>query len=362
MKRFRIICISIVLCLSFGCMRSEKPASETSAAPPEVWQEDIVTGPKTETAGLPTVEPAPEEEPAQRPAPEAEKESALLYESEHVNLYCGRSADSWGIIMEERQWVGENLIYQPLPGTAGSDGLTVTEILPEPDDSFSDAMFYIRYLDADRTERIFCLDHPASDFADFYPVTDEPEFTPTEQEQSGFEDLMLIGFLYECFRWEYAETNPDDWETMCQRAILDALYSVHDDTLPPYLSGETGEGFSVVTQPELDSFFRCTVNRPNCVPDRTYDGEERPDLLPGQVPVSENDWSVWATLNQAVRAKDGSVTLYGYARIGDTWASQSMICSVVSADGPLGWRIERTEVCSPTDMQLDPSIVFSPAR
>ena len=125
-----------------------------------------------------------------------------------------------------------------------------------------------------------------------------------------------------------------------------------------------------MTQTELDGFFRCIIDRPNLVPDRTYpaywDGmvfveEDWSSLLPGQVPIAGNDWIVWAELRQAVLAEDGSATLYGYTGINDDYWKAIRV-RVVPADGYLGWRIEQTEACGRTDLRYDPSIVFAPVR
>ena len=301
---------------------------------------------------------------------DGEKEAALLYRGEHVNLFCGRSDDSWGIIIEQFTWVGHDLIYQRLPGTSGMDCLHVTEIRTEADEYLSEALFYIRYLDANGKERVFCLHDPASDDADFYPTTDEPRMTLSEREQRDFEDLMVIGALYDAFSRSYEEEHLDDWELLCQRTILDALYTSHNNVLPPYLLGETKGEYCVLTQTELDGFFRCVMDRPNLVPDRAYPEyqddmvfveEDWSKLQPGQVPVADNDWLVWAELKQAVLAEDGSITLYGNTGINDDYWKAIQV-HVVPADGSLGWRIEQTEACGRTALHYDASIAFAPAQ
>ena len=176
---------------------------------------------------------------------------------------------------------------------------------------------------------------------------------------------MVIGVLYDAFPKTFAQER-DDREMLCQRTILDALFSLHDDALPPYLSGEAEGTFFVLPQTELDEFFRCTVDRPNLVPDRAYPDDEVYEeqdwskLQPGQVPIAQNDWFVWAVLTQAVQREDGSVTLYGYTGFDDSFWN-AIVLRVVPADGFLGWRIVSTEVCGPTDLQYDSSIVFVPA-
>jgi hypothetical protein len=346
----------------------KQTAPETTAVPEAGLTQIVITGPASSESVKPTAVITPSATPFSML--DAEKEAALLYRGEHVNLFRGRSDDSWGIIIEQFTWVGHDYIYQPLPGTWGLDDLTVTEILPEADNYHSEALFYIRYLDTNGEERIFCLHHPASDDSDFYPVTDRTGLTLSEPEQRVFEDLMVIGVLYEAYPKTFAEAQSDDWEPLCQRAILDALYTLYDNVLPPYLSGEVKGKYCVLTQTELDSFFRCAIGRPNLVPDRAYPAyrdemvfvkEDWSSLLPGQVPVADNDWYVWAELRQAVPSEDGSITLYGCIGINDSYWKAARV-QVVPADGYLGWRIEQTEACGRTDLQYDPSIVFAPVR
>ncbi len=345
-----------------GAATPEQSAPETTAAP-EAGQSPIVL---TIPASSETVTPTA----TSSSRLDGDKEAALLYGGERVNLLRGRSDDSWGIILEEFTWVGHNYIYQRLPGTSGLDDLTVTEIRPEADEHLSEASLYIHYLDINGEERIFCIHHPASDDSDFYPVTNEPELTLSEQERLVFEDVMVIGVLYDAGPKSFAEEPSDDWEPLCQRTILDALYTLHDNVLPPYLSGEVKGKYCVLTQTELDSFFRCAIGRPNLVPDRAYPAyrddmvfveEDWSSLLPGQVPVGDNDWYVWAELRQAVLSEDGSITLYGCTGINDDyWKAIRM--RVVPADGSLGWWVEQTEACGRTDLRYDPSIVFAPVR
>lgn len=311
MKHFRIICILIVLCM-LAC-------------------------------GTPSVKPT------ETPAPTAkdEKEAALLYAGERLNLYRARAEDSWGVIIEEFTWANKNCLYQPFPGTQGLKDLTVTEIRTEADESFTEALFSIHYLDADGEQRVFCLEHPASDFPYFFPSSDEDGVSLTEDSQRSFEDVMLIGFLYADFQGDYAKKYQDHWERQCQRRILDALYYNYEDALPPYLKGETDEEFpecSVVTQNELDGFFRSAVDRPNLVPDRIFEDEEVPELLPGQVPMWPTDFVVWPTVRKAVRVSDGEYLLYGNVGMGEGWCPAGVICRVIAADGYLGWRVIDTEM------------------
>ena len=330
MKHLRIICILIVLCLLLACVPTEGP-TETSSEPEE-------------TASTPSPVPTPKDA----------KEAALLYAGERVNLYLARTEDSWGVAVEELTWEKQTCFYQPLAGTKGTDGLTVTEIEPQADESFTEALFYIRYLDADGQLRVFCLDHPDAEFPYFYPISDEAGITLTEDSRRTFEDAMLIGYLYADYLGDYAKDNHDDWERRCQRSILDALYYKYEDALPPYLPGETDEEFpecSVVTQDELDGFFRSTVDRPNLVPDRIFEDEEVPELLPGQVPMWPTDFIVFPKVRKAVRVSDGEYLLYGTVGMGEGWCPDGVICRVQATDGYLGWRIINTEICGAVLME-----------
>ena len=373
MKRILILilCFAMIACAPIGkqgeAPLASAPMPESTAAPEQAAPKTTAVPEAGQTPILITIPAASETfNPPEAPSSEA----ALLYRGEHVNLFRGRSDDSWGIIIEQFTWVGHNYIYQRLPGTSGLDELTVTEIRPEADEHQSEASFYIHYLDIKGEERIFCIHHPASDDSDFYPVTNEPELTLSEQERLVFEDVMVIGVLYDAGPKSFAEEPSDDWEPLCQRTILDALYTLHDNVLPPYLSGEAKGKYCVLTQTELDSFFRCAIDRPNLVPDRAYPElqedmifveEDWSSLLPGQVPVGDNDWYVWAELRQAVPSEDGSITLYGCTGINDDYWKAIRV-RVVPADGSLGWRIEQTEACGRTDLRYDPSIVFAPVR
>ena len=379
MKRILILilCFAMIACAPIGkqgeAPLASAPMPESTAAPEQAAPKTMAVSEAGQTPILITIPAASKTvklSATPSSLPGGEREAALLYGGEHVNLFRGRSDDSWGIILEEFTWVGHNYIYQRLPGTSGLDELTVTEIRPEADEHQSEASFYIHYLDIKGEERIFCIHHPASDDSDFYPVTNEPELTLSEQERLVFEDVMVIGVLYDAGPKSFAEEPSDDWEPLCQRTILDALYTLHDNVLPPYLSGEAKGKYCVLTQTELDSFFRCAIGRPNLVPDRAYPAlqedmifveEDWSSLLPGQVPVGDNDWYVWAELRQAVLSEDGSITLYGCTGINDDYWKAIRV-RVVPADGSLGWRIEQTEACGRTDLQYNASIVFAPVR
>ena len=337
MKRFRIVCIVIVLCM----LACGTPSVEPAETPVPVAQT--------------------EETPAS--TNKDTKEAALLYAGERVNLYLARAEDSWGVVIEEFTWEEQRSLYQPFPGTQGIDSLNVTEIKNEADESLTEALFYIRYLDADGQPRMYCLDHPDAKYPLFYPTSDEDGIALTEDGERRFGDAMLIGYLYEHFRSDYAKKHPDDWEWLCQRRILDALFYKYEDALPPYLKGEDYDddsGCCFVTQTELDGFFRSVVDRPNYVPDRIFEGETDPDLLPGQVPMWPTDYEVWPTVRMAVCVSDGEYLLYGNVALSEGWCPAGVICRVVAADGFLGWRVVDTKVSMRTDIRYDTAIAFVP--
>ena len=330
MKHLRIICILIALCLLLACVPTEGP-TET---PPE----------PEETASTPSPVPTPKDA----------KEAALLYAGERVNLYCARSETELGIIVEESDWEKPTMFYQPLPGTEGQETLRLSMVRKEGGETNPEQILTVYYTDANGELCGYSFDHTVSDWPSFYPVSDRPALTLTEDSRRTFEDAMLIGYLYADYQGDYAKDNHDDWERRCQRSILDALYYKYEDALPPYLPGETDEEFpecSVVTQDELDGFFRSTVDRPNLVPDRIFEDEEVPELLPGQVPMWPTDFIVFPKVRKAVRVSDGEYLLYGTVNMSAGWSPDGVICRVQATDGYLGWRIINTEICGAVLME-----------
>ena len=338
MNRIRVICLLIALCLLLACVSTEKP-TETSSEPEE-------------TASMPSLTDA--------------QEAALLYIGEQFRLYCGRSETELGVIIEKLRGEETPMLYQPLPGTEGAERLHVSEIRSETDENGDGERLILRYADAEGQERALCIERSFTDVYS-YPLCDAADAAVAEDRQSAFGDVMLIGYLYEHFRSDYAKKySDDDWESLCQRRILDALYYNYGYALPPYLCGEPyGDAFyhnSFVTTAELDGFFRSVIDRPNLVPDRMYIDEEVPELQPGQVPMWPTDWVAWTSVRQAVPVSDGEYLLYGYAHIGNLgFYPQGVICHVTAADGYLGWRVLDTEIIPrPADMEKS-GAVFVPA-
>ena len=179
----------------------------------------------------------------------------------------------------------------------------------------------------------------------------ELELELTETQRQAFDDLLLIGYLYEDFQQDKDRLpDPEGWESLCQTRILDALYYFHEDSLPPYL---TGEGIyddelhdtAIVSQTELDAFFQSVLGRPNLVLDRVhYDEDFWPDLQPGQVPLPPTDYSGWAETERAIEEPGGTLCLYG--RAGWSESSYAVICRVRPTEGFLGYRIESAEICT----------------
>lgn len=198
--------------------------------------------------------------------------------------------------------------------------------------------------------------------------TPDPTTVPAtliEDQTRSFDDLLLIGYLYEKIQRDEAWlSDPEEWESLCQTRILDALYYFHEDSLPPYL---TGEGIYddelhdtvIVSQTELDAFFQSVLGRPSLVRDRVHwDEDFWPDLLPGQVPLPPTDYSGWAETERAITEPDGTVCLYG--RVGWSEAAYSVICRLRPVEGFLGYRIESTEICPVMNVTDDPAVTFAP--
>ena len=196
-------------------------------------------------------------------------------------------------------------------------------------------------------------------------IVPEPELELTETQRQVFDDLLLIGYLYEGFQREKERlSDPEEWESLCQTRILDALYYFHEDSLPPYLIGEgiyddELHDTAIVSQTELDAFFQSVLGRPSLVRDRVHwDEVSWPDLLPGQVPLPPTDYSGWAETERAIEELDGTLCLYG--RAGWSEAAYSVICRVRPTEGFLGYRIESTELYNAKDTTNDPAITFTP--
>ena len=160
MEYVRIACALLLLCMLVGCIRPGVNSQTQTREPATA----IVTDGNV---------PTPAETQVAVEAADPEKEAALLYQGEMVNLYLGRSEDDFGICVEELQWTRKVTWYQPLPGTEGMQKLTVTKIDPVAGETYPEAYIYVHYLDAAGEERAFCFDHCFSDFADFYPDSDE---------------------------------------------------------------------------------------------------------------------------------------------------------------------------------------------
>lgn len=302
------------------------------------------------------------------PEPDPVKAAALLYTGENSIFYRGYRDGRPGICVEQLLWrAGQNMLYQELPGTEGLSELTVTGIEAKPEGQLSKAYVYVRYLDNEGQERTVCFDHYGGDAGECYPLSAEPGLELTEEEQSVFNDLLLIGYLYEDFRRDKDSlSDPEHWEARCQQFILDSLYESHEEALPPYLTGEgiyddEWQDTAILSQTELEAFFQSVLGRPNQVPDRLhYDEDLWPNLQPGQVPLPPTDTFDYAEVKQAVPESDGTVCLYGFASYGEQFYSAILVCRVRPTEGFLGWRIESVEMCPVTAVTADSAITFVP--
>lgn len=65
------------------------------------------------------------------------------------------------------------------------DTLTAVEIRPEASGSDPQAFLCVRYLDSEGQTRVYCLDHPGSEYPHFYPTSDEPGRNLSERRQGN---------------------------------------------------------------------------------------------------------------------------------------------------------------------------------
>lgn len=360
MRLIRIVCILLCLCLLTACAPTAAgPAVEEHPPVHVTYTPDPTTVPTELIVAM--------AEPTAVPAL-VSKGAALLYAGSYSNYYRGYRNGRPGLCVEQLLWpAGRNLVYQELPGTEGLSELTVTGVEAKPEGQLSKAYVYVRYLDNAGQERIVCFDHYGGDVGECYPLSAGPGLELTDEVQSAFNDLLLIAYLYEDFRRDRDSlSDPEHWETSCQRFILDALYESHEETLPPYFTGEGVydddlQDTAVLSQTELEAFFQSVLGRPNLVPDRLhYDEDLWPDLQPGQVPLPPADIFVYAEVKQAVLESDGAVCLYGFASYGELFYSAVLTCRIRPTEGFLGYRIESTELCPVMTVTDDSGVTFAP--
>ena len=152
MKRILILilCFAMIACAPIGkqgeAPLASAPMPESTAAPEQAAPKTMAVSEAGQTPILITIPAASKTvklSATPSSLPGGEREAALLYGGEHVNLFRGRSDDSWGIIIEQFTWVGHNYIYQRLPGTSGLDELTISDITRAAYEHQAEPSFYI---------------------------------------------------------------------------------------------------------------------------------------------------------------------------------------------------------------------------
>lgn len=340
MNPTRLFCGFLCLFLLFGCgFGCGRPGTEDRPPVHVTYTPDPTAAPRELLVSAPELTAAPTPDP---------REAALLYAGERISLYRGYRNGEPGICMQEQQ-SGGAVWHQKLPGTKELSELNITDIATVPEGEQAEAYVDVRYLGNDGQEWVFRVDLTHPNAVRWYLLSTEPGIEMTEEQRRIFDDLLLIGYVYEtCQEHKEQFSNPEEEESLCQTRILDALYYFHGDSLPPYLVGEgvyddEYEDTAIVSQTELDAFFRSVLGRPNLVRDRVHwDENDWPDLQPGQVPLPPTDYSGWASVKQVVSERDGTMCVIGRAG----WSEDSclVLCRICLAEGFLGYCIESAEI------------------
>ena len=344
-----VLCLCLLFAAGFGCVQS---AEEKQPSP------DSISAVATEHPDR-----TPEATDTQYTSPDS---IVPLYDGDGLKIYYASHLGQPGICVEAQNWGYTYSRFQHLPFTEGLTDLSFTGIDTKPDGDRAEAFVYLRYLDNTGTERIICADHSAPEYTVVYPLSMESGLELNEEQKSRFDDLLLIGYHYESFHAEADRlSDPDGWESLCQRSILDALFYNYGDKFPPYLKGEglTQDPYdgnaAIISQEELEEFFQSSVGRPCLVQDRQHKPYDEPweELLPGQVLMPETDYYCNGHVQQAVMEPDGTICLYGY-RSGFEVMYESVICLIRPVDGYLGGQVVSTEVFPVIYMDDDPSIIL----
>lgn len=357
MRSTRAFCILLVLALLLGggagCDRTAReehpPVHVTYTPDPTAIPAELI-----EAIAAPAV------------SPDA-KDAALLYAGERIKVYLSRHRDRPGLCVESQDWDRICIRFQELPGTLEQEELTTVGVEVEPLEEPAEARVCIRYLDDDREERIICVDRSHENYSLVYPLSAEPSLTLSEQQERYYGDLLLMGYLYERIQGEKDRLlDPEGWESLCQRRILDALYYNYGDALPPYLTGEgpygtTDQDATVISLAELESFFQSTLGRP-CLAQLDFDKEDRkdcPDLRSDRIVLYPTDYWFEPHVKQAVREADGTIALYGYVS-GFELLYEDVICRIHPAEGYLGGQVLNAKIYLTELMNKSPAATFAP--
>ena len=352
MRPLRLFCIILALCLIFGCGSGKARLSAEDR--PSVH---VTYTPDPTTAPAKLIEIMID--PTASPDPKAE---ALLYAGERISIYRAYLNGRPGIYVEER-YPGKDRIdarYQELPGMEGLSELNVTKVEVKQEGESTEAYVDLHFLDNAEKEWVLSFDLTNKNIVHLYLVTTTQGMDLTSEQQQFFDDLLLIGYFYEDFR-QKKETlsDPEGWESLCQRCILDTIYANNEYTLPSYLQGAyVVENEVILSQMELESFYQSTLGRPCLVQIDEEDRKYEPALQPDQIVIYPTDYYSCGRVKQAIQEPDGAICLYG--RAGLRVGLNTVICRVRPTEGFLGYRIESTEIYSGKYVTNDSSITFTP--
>ena len=342
MKPLRLLSAVLALGLLLGCGSGEAgPATEERPPVHVTYTPDPTAMPSELIEAM--AEPSPE--------PDGPLKGARLYGNDWITLYRASRNGQPGICVETSDRSYACTEYLELPGTEGLSKLTITKKEIRPEGQRPEAYVLVYYLDSEGKERILCADNSHVDYTLLYPLSTEPSLALSEQQERYYGDLLLIGYKYEDFQRDKDRlSDPEGWESLCQRRILDALYYNYGDALPPYLTGEgpygtTDQDATVISLAEMESFFQSTLGRP-CLAHLDFDKEDRkdcPDLRSDRIVLYPTDYWFEPHVRQAVGEADGTITLYGYIS-GFELLYEDVICRIRPGEGYLGGQVVSAEI------------------
>lgn len=349
-----LLCLFLLFGCGFGCGR---PGTEDRPPVHVTYTPDPTAAPRELLVSAPELTAAPTPDP---------REAALLYAGERISLYQTSRQDRPGLYMEAVNWGLVYTSFQELPYTAGQQELNIIKVDIRPEGDQAEAYVCVYYQDDAGTARIVCADQTNPNYTLLYPLSTEPGLGLTEEQRQYYSDLMLMGYLYEHVKMEKDRlTNPDNWESLCQHRILDALYYNYSDVLPPYLAGVGTYGSDqhavILSQAELEAFFQSTVGRP-CLALLDFKEEDRKyfsDLPLDQIVLYPTDFCWIPQVKQAVRELDGTITLYGYIS-GFEMLYCDVVCCIRPVEGHLGGQVVSTEICPSQRIANGSTITFAP--